>query len=292
MVKFINAKLNLGLNIVRKREDGYHELLTAFYPVGKFNGTPENPEPFCDILDIHTTGYNTGDRFRFSGNNIGCQPSDNLATRAMDIFRSTCEEESIACMGIDLELYKHIPDGAGLGGGSADASFALLAANQLHGYPFPKEKLLEMAARLGADCPFFIENRPVTARGIGEIMRPIEPVLEGYWALIVKPDVYVSTREAFAGITPREPERQIEDILRLPVRKWEEEGLRNDFEPHIFDLHPLLADIKEELKGHGALYAAMSGSGSALFGIFSTRGDALEGRKAFGQPLKTYVCKL
>lgn len=281
MIRFVNAKINLGLYIIRKREDGYHELETLFYPVGRYNGTPENPEPFCDILEIHLRGNSREDEFSFSGNSINCEPGKNLVVKAVRAFNSLLHEKGIGTKGVCLTLDKHIPDGAGLGGGSADASFTLTTLNMLYGTPLSNKELLGLAATLGADCPFFIENRPVTAKGIGEEMHSSPLSLDGHWCVVVKPDVFVSTKEAFAGITPKERDVKIGDIVSWPIAEWEARGLENDFENHIFLLHPELACIKTCLKQRGALYAAMSGSGSSLFGIFPDRASAENSYRAF-----------
>ena len=277
LIHFVNAKLNLGLNIIRKRNDGYHELETVFYPVGLYNGTPENPEPFCDILEIVATDGDS-DRFTFTGNPIDCSHENNLVCKAASAFHEALKETGSGKPCFDIRLEKHIPDGAGLGGGSADASFTLRVLNKLCGNPFDHRQLIGIAAVLGADCPFFIENRPVLASGIGEIMTPVGVNLEGYWAVIIKPDIYISTREAFSGIRPKLPENVLVEIIEHPVEEWKDRGLGNDFEPHIFQLYPRLGSIKESLYENGALYAAMSGSGSSLFGIFPDRESALSAK--------------
>lgn len=286
MIRFVNAKINLGLSIIRKRVDGYHELETLFYPIGLYNGSPENPEPFCDILEVAETDGPS--KITFTGNPIDCPPEKNLVWKAAKAFlQSIGNPES---RHFEIILDKHLPDGAGLGGGSADATFTLLGLNDLYGKPLKKEQLVQLAARLGADCPFFVENRPVLATGIGEIMEPYPLDLSGYWMALVKPDVSVSTKEAFAGITPKIPDKSISSILEYPIEKWEEEGLKNDFEESIFALHPQLREIKRELKESGALYAAMSGSGSSIFGIYTTRGQARQALRVFNS--KKYLIKL
>lgn len=296
MIKFVNAKLNLGLNIIRKRDDGYHELQTLFYPVGLYNGSPVNPEPFCDILEIHLSDSGQEDELSFSGNPIDCPPEKNLVYKAVGVFRTAMLRKGYSLPGCKIRLDKHIPDGAGLGGGSADASFTLLALNELRSDVFSKKELIEMALSLGADCPFFIENSPVIAEGIGEIMSPCELNLTGNWAVIVKPDVHVSTKEAFSGITPRTPDRNIPDIIRHPVSEWETEGLKNDFEDHIFQLYPQLRSIKDSLAAKGALYSSMSGSGSAIFGIYPGRESALNAyslmRKELNETCGCFISKL
>lgn len=274
MIKFVNAKINLGLHITRKREDGYHELETLFYPVGLYNGTPENPEPFDDILEVHLC--ETGrDEFSFSGNAIDCPLEKNLVWKAARVFRDAIGYTG----GVNIRLDKHIPDGAGLGGGSADASFTLLALNDLLNRPMSKSELVCLAAGLGADCPFFIENRPVLATGIGEAMTPFPLNLDGCWAVVVKPDIYISTREAFGCVSPRRPDHSIANILCLPVSHWQP-LLINDFEAPLFSMYPHLADVKKSLLENGAVYASMSGSGSSIYGIYPDRERAEKGRNA------------
>lgn len=292
MIQFINAKINLGLNIVRKREDGYHDLETVFYPVGLYNGTPENPEPFCDILEIHHTGT---EKFVFSGRGINCRPEQNLVCKATALFKEEMESLGKRHEEFHIHLEKHLPDGAGLGGGSADASFILVALNRLSGSPFNTEDLERMALKLGADCPFFIRNKAIYATGVGEKMTPINLDLSGYWCVIIKPDVYISTREAFSGITPQTADRNIREILKAPVAEWEKEGLLNDFERHIFTLYPLLGEIKNFLNSSGALYSAMSGSGSSIFGIFDSRTvahRAYTSAKSRSNNIESYLIKL
>ncbi len=266
MIKFVNAKLNLGLNIVRKRPDGYHDLETVFYPVGLHNGTPQNQEPFCDILEI-TPSDRTD--FLFSGRVVDCPLEKNLVYKAWKVYK----EEYPALGEYVIRLEKHLPDGAGLGGGSADASFVLLMLNELCGYPFGKERLAEMALRLGADCPFFIYNRPCYAEGVGERLEPIDLDMSGWWCLLVKPDISISTKEAFAGVHPGHPEKPIKEIMKLDVEEWQ--GLMvNDFEASLFPNYQVLEDIKRGLIEQGASYASMSGSGSTVFGLFRKREDA------------------
>lgn len=290
MIRFVNAKINLGLNILRKRNDGYHDLETLFYPVGLYNGTPVNPDPFNDILEIHRLGKDRVDEFIFTGKPVDCPTEKNLVVRAIHKFKEAVGAKDYPTQAFKIRLDKHLPDGAGLGGGSADASFTLLAANELCSSPLSRQELIKVAASIGADCPFFIENRPMFATGIGELMRPAKLNLDGYWAVIVKPDVYVSTKEAFAGITPALPEKRIEEIIDAPIEDWERLGLKNDFEKNIFALHPELSLIKNRLKASGALYACMSGSGSSLFGIFE--GEALARKAAGSFSIPAFIVKL
>lgn len=296
MISFVNAKINLGLNIVRRRSDGYHDLETVFYPIGSYNGTPGNPEPFDDIIEIHLHPSRTEDEFNFMGNEVNCCPEDNLVCKAVKIFREELAASGNILPSVALSLDKHIPDGAGLGGGSADASFVLSALNRLAGFPFSTEKMIKIAASLGADCPFFILNRPVFAQGIGERMTPLDFNLSGYWCVVIKPDIYISTKAAFAGIKPKVPEVSIAEIVSTPPERWREKGLENDFEKTIFPQFPEIRDIKNDLYVFGALYASLSGSGSSVFGIFSSKETAGAAIEAFSEyknvSIKRFLCKL
>lgn len=286
MIKFINAKINIGLQIVRKREDGYHDLQTVFYPVGIYAGTPENPTEFCDILEIVPSEKMRGDkilqedkkkcrdgmpRICFRGRDIGCPPEKNLVTKAVGMFM---EEKGIDTAEIEITLEKHLPDGAGMGGGSADATFTLIALSDY--FNTGRDDLHEMARKLGADCPFFLENRAVYAEGIGDKMEAINLDLKGYWIVAVKPDIYISTAEAFRGVTPKEAEYDLREIVKLPLEEWKDK-IKNDFETSILPRFPIIGEVKEKLYRAGASYASMTGSGSVVYGIFK---DEKEGSVA------------
>lgn len=246
MLFYPNAKINLGLNVIRRRDDGYHDIETLFYPV---------PE-LCDVLEILHAGT-------FSMNVYNAHVEGvNLCEKA---WRLMAERYSIPP--VRINLFKNIPMGAGLGGGSADAAFTLSGLNEFFRLGIPDRELAALAAQLGSDCPFFIYNVPMTASGRGEILSPSSFALEGRTLRICPQDVFVSTKEAYAGITPKIPQMRIEEIVSLPVSEWK--GLLvNDFEETVFARHPQLAAAKEALYADGALYAAMSGSGSALFAIY------------------------
>ena len=273
MIKFVNAKLNLGLNIVSRRPDGYHELETLFYPVGKYNGTPVNPEPFCDILEI-TPAEKT--EFVFSGRKVDCPLEKNLVYKAWRVFRDNYPE----LPEFRIYLEKHLPDGAGLGGGSADASAVLCMLNELCGFHFDERRLADMALKLGADCPFFIYNRPCYAEGVGERLEPSDVDLSGWWCLLVKPEVSISTKEAFAGVTPGKPEHSLKETMKLKPEEWQGRMI-NDFEGSLFPNHEVLPYIKDRLLERGAVYASMSGSGSTVFGLFRSRQEAGKACKEF-----------
>ncbi len=250
------AKINLGLNITGKRPDGYHNLETVFYPV-----------PLFDTITIARSGAPDGDcLLKIDGTEIPGSQEDNLVVKA---YRKLAALRPLP--GVDITLRKDIPTQAGMGGGSADCAYTLTALNTMFGLGISGDELISIAAQLGADCPFFIKSEPVYATGIGEVMSPLDVNLDRYWIAVVKPTVSVSTREAFSGITPRHPEKCCRDIVGgMPVEEWRN-VLTNDFENTIFPLHPELAEIKEALYAAGAVYAAMSGSGSALFGLFKVK---------------------
>ena len=244
MIAFVNAKINLGLQIVRRREDGYHDLRTIFYPVGLYAGQPENPVAFCDILEIVPVTSNSRFSFITTGRAVDCPVEKNLVWRAADLYFKRFAHPDLS---VDIHLEKHLPDGAGMGGGSADAAFTLRLLRELDQAPLPDDETLARAAlELGADCPFFILNRPAYAEGVGECLSPIDINLAGKWIAVAKPDVFVSTREAFAGVSPAMPEFDLRSLPSIPVERWRE-ALVNDFEKSIFPIHPNLEMIKEEL---------------------------------------------
>lgn len=271
MIKFVNAKINIGLNIVSKRADGYHNLETVFYPVGLECGMPHQPEPFDDILEVVCDHGNiSGCRFQFVGRQVNCPPQKNLIVKATTLFLKAYNDRSddLEKFGMfQITLDKHLPDGAGMGGGSADAAFILSLLNETTGNRFTEKELKEMALRLGADCPFFLVNTPCFASGIGEELTPIDLNLKGYSILIIKPDIYVSTSEAFENVKPQKPDFDLRFLPYLPVEEWKERVV-NDFEKSVFKQHPELESIKSNLYEAGAVYASMTGSGSAIYGIF------------------------
>jgi len=248
MLVYPNAKINLGLHVTARRPDGYHDLETVFYPI-----------PLMDALEA--TESHSGGSFRQTGNTLDCAPDDNLVMRALKAVEAKHQFPPL-----DIHIFKHIPSGAGLGGGSSDAAFMVRLLNEQFQLGMSTVEMRDLVKPLGADCAFFIENSPMLATGIGDHLTPISVNLSGWVLIVVKPDIHVSTREAYAGITPKQPERPLTDILSLPVEQWQGR-LVNDFEPHIFALHPEIAAIRDRLLDLGATYAAMSGSGSAVFGL-------------------------
>ncbi len=284
MIRFVNAKINIGLQIVRKREDGYHDLQTVFYPVGKYAGTPDNQDSFCDILEV-TPSDKSGLDFVFTGRKVGCPEDRNLVCRAARMFWEIKGEYLLSGAGSDgltVRLDKHLPDGAGMGGGSADASFVITTLNSMleEEHRLSDGEMAAMALRLGADCPFFICNRPMYGEGVGEILSDISLDLSGYWLVSIKPGVHVSTQEAFAGVSPRNGDMDLRMLPGIPVEQWQS-VVRNDFEDSIFPKYPVLGSIKERLISYGAQYASMSGSGSSLYGIFKDKSAAQNARCKF-----------
>lgn len=275
MIKFVNAKINLGLDIVARRADGYHDLQTVFYPVGVLSGTPRSPRPFDDILEI--VPADSEDTLLLTGRSVDCPRERNLVWRALCAYRERLEREGLnGRLGpVSLTLDKHLPDGAGLGGGSADATFTLEALEELSGGALGREALAEIALSLGADCPFFLLNRCAYARGVGEKLEELPLSLAGMWCVIVKPPVSISTARAFAGVTPAVPTFDLRRLPELPVSEWRG-TVKNDFEQSLFPQFPQLAEIKEALYASGAVYASMSGSGSSLYGLFDNYDTALK----------------
>lgn len=266
MITFPCCKINLGLNIVAKRPDGYHDLETVFYPV-----------PLCDALEIKKMDDEfpspTPIDLKITGNVVECNESKNLVVKA---YRLLAQDYKLPR--IHAHLVKRIPTQAGLGGGSADAAYMIRLLDERFRLNMGNAEMERYAAQLGADCAFFITSEMAYATGIGEILTPVdneENNLEGYYLALVKPNVAISTAEAFASITPKKPIKNCRDIVRQPIDTWRSE-LTNDFEKPIFAIHPILATVKEKLYEQGALYAQMSGSGSTIFGIFGQKPRNIE----------------
>lgn len=270
MITFPCCKINLGLNIVAKREDGFHDIETVFYPI-----------PLCDALEIKKMDEQFPSEYpcdlKVTGTEVDCDERKNLITRAYDLIAKDFQLPRI-----HTHLYKRIPQQAGLGGGSADAAYMIRLLDERFRLNMGNAEMERYAAMLGSDCAFFITAEPAFATGKGEVLSPINDGSEGlddYFIAIVKPDIAVSTAEAYASITPKKPAKCCRDIVLQPISTWREE-LINDFEEPVFAKHPALKDIKDRLYDEGAIYAQMSGSGSALFGIFKDRPANLD--KVFG----------
>ena len=271
MITFPNAKINLGLNIVEKRPDGYHNLETVFYPV-----------PVEDALEVNILNEST-QKFRLhqAGLEIAGEAENNLVVKAYKLL-----DERFNLPPIDIHLFKHIPSGAGLGGGSSDAAYMLKLLNEKFNLELSDENLEEYAARLGADCAFFIRNAPTYAEGIGNIFSPISLSLKGYQIVLVKPDIFVSTRDAFAQIKPHQQEIPLKEAIKQPIEEWKERMV-NDFEESVFPQFPAIKEIKEKLYEAGAIYAAMTGSGSSVFGLFKPE-DNKSVKEDFGEKIFIY----
>ena len=248
-----NCKINLGLNILRRRDSGYHDLESVMLPVREL----------YDTLDVEP--IDEGVVFSSSGITIDCPEDKNLCVRAARLM-----QERYGVGGVAISLDKRVPYGAGLGGGSSDATAVIMAINELYNLGLDKPTLAALAAELGSDTPYFVYNRPMLCEGRGEIMSPVDIDLKGLWLVVVKPDEGVSTAEAYRGVKPHIPETPLMELLKLPVAEWQGRVV-NDFEPHIFAAHSDIAKLKEWLLAMGAIYASMSGSGSALFGLFESR---------------------
>ena len=248
MVVYPNAKINLGLHIVSKRPDGYHNLETIFFPLD-----------IKDKIEIEEA-----DEFSFclEGLKIDGDVESNLVVKAYRLLK-----KDFSLPNVKILMQKNIPFGAGLGGGSADASFTLRALNEMFSLGLSDETLASYASKLGADCPFFIYNRPMLATGIGTELSPIELSLEGYKIEWVKPNVHVSTADAYRHVKPKEPKFSLAELPNIPIEEWKD-CLVNDFEGSVFAQYPELAEIKQDFYNRGAVYAAMSGSGSTIFGLF------------------------
>jgi len=250
MICFPNAKINLGLHILSKRSDGYHNIETIFYPIH-----------LCDALEIVPAPEGKG-VFTQTGIPIAGKPEDNIVMKAYTILK-----EDYNLPKVSIFLRKQIPVGAGLGGGSSNAAFMIKLLNDYAELKLSINQMEAYAAQLGADCPFFIQNVPVFAEGTGTFFSPIAISLQEYQLVVVKPAVFVSTKEAYHRIRPHQPKVPLKDIIRLPINEWKDH-LVNDFESEVFIRFPEIKDVKQKLYAAGALYASMSGSGSAVFGIF------------------------
>ena len=254
MIVYPNAKINIGLNVVEKRPDGYHNLETVFYPI--------NLQDILDIQEIESDAPASGYRLKVTGTVLDGSPEDNLVVRAFKLLKQDYDLPPVS-----LGLYKHIPTGAGLGGGSSDAAFTIKTLNDRFKLGLTVEQMEAYCVRLGADCAFFIQNKPVFATGIGNVFHPIEMNLQYKQLVLVKPDIFVSTKDAYAKVKVQHPERQLPELLAQPIETWKD-TVMNDFEPSVFSKYPEIAAIKDKMYDLGALYASMSGSGSSVFGIF------------------------
>jgi 4-diphosphocytidyl-2-C-methyl-D-erythritol kinase len=269
MLVFPNAKINLGLNIIEKRPDGFHNIESCFYPVD-----------WADALEITQAGEFS---FQSSGIDIPGDQTDNLCIRAYQALAADFDIPPVK-----VHLLKSIPIGAGLGGGSSDAAFMIKALNQYFSLDIDLEKQLEYARRLGSDCAFFISNSPAYCFEKGDQFEPVRLDLSGKWIVLVNPGIHISTVEAYAGVKPVKSDRDLRESLQMPIDKWQT-LIKNDFEATLFAKYPLLGDIKNRFYNFGAEYASMSGSGSTIFGIFDKEidlNDPFKGSKVWQGKLK------
>lgn len=255
MIVYPNAKINIGLNVVEKRPDGYHNLETVFYPIG-----------LQDILEIKVLDEGNvpecGYKLKITGTILDGSPEDNLVVRAFKMLKHDFNLPPVS-----IGLYKHIPTGAGLGGGSSDAAFTIKTLNKRFDLRLTDEQMEDYCTRLGADCPFFIKDTPVFATGIGNEFHPVSFSLKGKHLVLVKPDIFVSTKDAYAKVNVRRPDTPLPALLAQPLETWKDTVI-NDFERSVFSKYPEIAAIKDSMYDIGAVYASMSGSGSSVFGIF------------------------
>lgn len=255
MIYFSPAKVNLGLQILEKRADGFHKLQSVMLPIG-----------LCDILEINTLpASDQGFLFTQTGIRIQGNPEENLCWKAWMLFR---EESPLPT--VEMHLHKQIPIGAGLGGGSSNASLTLLGLNHLADVTLTQNRLAELAAILGSDCPFFLNRQSMLMEGRGEILTPLRLNTEGIYLVLLFPEIHVSTAEAYRGVIPALPHRYLKELIKEPMNCWRE-TLENDFEVSVFKQYPMLESLKQKLYEAGAIYASMSGSGSSLYGLYKEK---------------------
>ncbi len=264
MISFPNCKINLGLRVLQKRTDGYHDIETVFYPVNWYD--------CLEFVESHEFSFES------SGREIAGDSANNLCYQAYELLKAENDLPPI-----HIHLLKNIPMGAGLGGGSSDGAFMMKMLNEHFNLKLETRQLETLSAKLGNDCPFFINNKPVFATGTGTEFTEIEIDLASYQVAIIYPGIHVGTPEAYRSLTPANAGISISEILSKPIESWKD-YLKNDFEKSVFPLHPMLQTIKSKLYDCGAVYASMSGSGSAVFGIIRPETDLSEIHKAFDFP--------
>jgi len=257
MVVFPHAKVNLGLRILRRRADGFHDIESVFVPID-----------WCDVLEMNPLPDAADGIVEWVQTGIAIPPDgkDNLCVRA---YKLLCEDVR-PLPAVHMHLHKLIPTGAGLGGGSADAAFVLRTLDRMHGLNLSIDSLHQLAARLGSDCAFFITDRACLAAGRGEVLQPVDVPLAEYFIAVVHPAVHVGTAEAYASITPKVPEHSLLDVLRRPMAEWQAHVV-NDFEEGCIKRHPIIGEVKQRLLAAGAIYASMTGSGSSVYGLFAQK---------------------
>ncbi|MCE2733732.1 MAG: 4-(cytidine 5'-diphospho)-2-C-methyl-D-erythritol kinase [Cyclobacteriaceae bacterium] len=257
MVVFPHCKINLGLHVLYKRADGYHELDTCFYPI-----------TFHDLLEVLPAKNFS---VTLTGLSIPGNKTDNICVMAYRLLQQEYQLPNIS-----IHLHKEVPIGAGLGGGSSDGVFTLKALNTIFNLGITPEKMLHYASQLGSDCAFFCQDNPMIGRGRGELLSPVSVSLKHFYLILLKPPIHISTKTAFAGLKPKERKVSIEKIVtQVPVDKWKDH-LSNDFEESIFKLYPEIEACKTKLYDHGAVYASMTGSGAGVYGLFNNETDVVK----------------
>ena len=285
MIVFPNAKINLGLHVLGKRSDGYHDIETVMLPIQLFDvleavpaaeGNPYQPTDGSRHIDDEQSKAGHGSNnifddavsFAVSGLKVADDGKANICVRAYELMQLYARESGVQMPATCIHLHKNIAIGAGLGGGSADAAFTLQLLSTLYSIEISEVKLKEMAASLGSDCPFFIDNRPMLARGRGELVKEVHiPDVKNLTVVLAIPSIHISTAEAYRSIRPNPDKLSLEELIKEPPELWKN-CLVNDFEPVIFSFHPTIKKIKETLYEQGAIYASMSGSGSSVYGLF------------------------
>lgn len=266
MISFPNCKINTGLNILRRRNDGYHDIETVFYPL-----------PLTDVLEIIPAKEKSP--FTLTGLQLQGSNENNLCVKAYNLLK----EKYPSLPPVQMHLHKIIPAGGGLGGGSADGAFALKILNEIFDLKLQQDELTALALQLGSDCPFFIINKPCYSTGRGELLKEINLSLSGYRLVVVNPGIHISTAEMFSRIKPAVPATSLKEKIKLPVESWREE-IKNDFEVPVFELQPEIGGIKEYMYKAGAVYASLSGSGSSVYGIFKKE------QPVNLEPFSSYFC--
>lgn len=254
MLDFPNAKINIGLNILQKRKDGFHDIETLFYPI-----------QLKDILECVPGEETQEDNLLFSatGGGLDGDEAENLCITAWNLMN-----ERHKLPKTKMHLHKLIPVGAGLGGGSSDAAFTIQILSKVYDLKMSDKEKMKMAAEIGSDCAFFIYNKPALAEGRGEVLKPLDVNLNGYYIVLVHPSIHINTAQAYSAITPKKPEIHLEEAIQKPITEWKN-NIFNDFEETVFERNPKIGKIKEELYTYGAVYASMTGSGSSVYGIFN-----------------------
>jgi 4-diphosphocytidyl-2-C-methyl-D-erythritol kinase len=261
MLFFPNTKINIGLNIINKRSDGYHNIETVFCPIG-----------LSDVLEfVILPGMPDGNvDFSMTGIPVQGPGEDNLCVRAYQILN-----KDFSLPAISIHLHKIVPPGAGLGGGSSDAAFMLKNLNTQFGLNLSEDQLCDYASQLGSDCAFFVKNRPLFGYERGNRFREITLFSSFLEVVVINPGIHVSTAEAYSGVQPGKPANPLEKLINLPINDWKD-LIINDFEANIVSKHPVIGDIKNKLYKAGAVYASMSGSGSSVYGLFNENTPAIE----------------